>query len=794
MAKNMVEKKKGKRKTKTSKKLRRIPCLPLRGLAIFPYMVLHFDVGRQKSIAALEEAMINDQELLLVTQKDAKMDEPGFDDIYQVGTVSRIKQLLKLPGDTIRVLVEGLRRGRIVEYVSTDPYFEVDIEEVDEEEARTENLEQEALMRSVLDVFEDYVKLGSRVPPDTLISVNAIEKPGQLADIIAANVLVKLEDKQNILEAFDPEDRLEKLYNILVKEIQILDIERKINQRVKKQIDKLQREYYLREQLKAIQKELGEKEGISEEVEEYRNRIEKAQLPEEAYEKAMKELDRLSRMPLGSPEIGIIRTYLDWIVELPWNIETEDNLDIKNAARILDEDHYGLKKVKERVLEYLAVHQLTKQMKGPILCFVGPPGVGKTSIARSIARALNRKFVRMSLGGVRDEAEIRGHRRTYVGAIPGRIIASIKQAGSKNPVFLFDEIDKMSSDFRGDPASAMLEVLDAEQNFAFRDHYLELPFDLSKVMFLTTANTLETIPRPLLDRMEVIHIAGYTEEEKLHIASEYLIPKQVKEHGLKQGSVQMPDSVIRDIINYYTREAGVRNLERQIAGICRKAARNILETGKQRVRITSGNLKHYIGIPIYRYQKAGQHDQAGIVTGLAWTAVGGDTLLVEAIPMAGTGKLVLTGQLGEVMKESAQAGFSYIRAKAPELGIDANFYNTTDIHVHIPEGSIPKDGPSAGITMTTAIISALTGIPARSDVAMTGEITLRGRVLPIGGLKEKVLAAHRSGIAKVIIPAENQKDLVEIPENIKRRVKIVLVDHMDQVLEHALVEVPAPKQ
>ena len=794
MAEKAAEKKKGRPRRKAGKKLRRIPCLPLRGLTVFPYMVLHFDVGRQKSIAALEEAMINDQELLLVTQKDAKMDDPGFDDIYHVGTVSKIKQLLKLPGDTIRVLVEGLRRGRIVECISTDPYFEVKIEEIEETDPEPGNLEQEALMRSMLDIFEDYVKLGNRVSPDTLISVNAVEKPGQLADIIAANVLVKIEDKQSILEAFDPRDRLEKLYGILTREIQILEIERKINQRVKKQIDKLQREYYLREQLKAIQKELGEKDGIGEEVDEYRRKIEEAQLPEEAYEKAMKELDRLSRMPQGSPEIGIIRTYLDWLVELPWNVETEDNTDIKRAAKILDEDHYGLEKVKERVLEYLAVHQLTQQMKGPILCFVGPPGVGKTSIARSIARALNRKFVRMSLGGVRDEAEIRGHRRTYVGAIPGRIIASIKQAGTRNPVFLFDEIDKMSSDFRGDPASAMLEVLDPEQNFAFRDHYLEVPFDLSKVMFLTTANTLETIPRPLLDRMEVIHISGYTEEEKLHIASRYLIPKQVREHGLKEGSVQIPERAIRDIINYYTREAGVRNLERQIATICRKAARQILETNQQRVRITGGNLKRYLGVPIYRYEKAGQHDQAGIVTGLAWTAVGGETLLVEAIHMPGTGKLVLTGQLGDIMKESAQAGFSYIRSKVRDFGIDPDFYNNTDIHVHIPEGAIPKDGPSAGITMTTAIISALTGIPARSDVAMTGEITLRGRVLPIGGLKEKVLAAHRAGITKVIIPAENEKDMREIPENVKRKVKIVLVEHMDQVLEHALVEVPKPKQ
>ncbi|NLO81457.1 MAG: endopeptidase La [Clostridiales bacterium] len=794
MAESTGRKKRAAGKSRKKKNIRRIPCLPLRGLAVFPYMVLHFDVGREKSIAALEKAMIEDQELFLVAQKDPKDDDPGFDDIYQVGTVSKVKQLLKLPGDTIRVLVEGIRRGRIIEFVSDQPYIEVDIEEIKEDEGKAVTLEQEALMRSLLDVFEDYVKLGSKVSTDTLISVNSVEDPGQLADIIAANILVKMEDKQNILEAFDVQERLEKLYDILVREIQILEIERRINQRVKKQVDKLQREYYLREQLKAIQKELGERDGISDEIEEYQKLIEQANLPKEAYEKALKELDRLSKMPPGSAEVGVIRTYLDWIVELPWNVETEDNLDLKNAARILDEDHYGLTKVKERVLEYLAVHQLTRHMKGPILCFVGPPGVGKTSIARSIARALNRKFVRMSLGGVRDEAEIRGHRRTYVGAIPGRIISYMKQAGSKNPVFLFDEIDKMSSDFRGDPASALLEVLDAEQNYAFRDHYLELPFDLSKVMFLTTANTLDTIPRPLLDRMEVIQIPGYTEEEKLHIASRYLIPKQEKQHGLKEGSINIPERVIRDIINHYTREAGVRNLERHIASICRKAARRILETKQERVRITSGNLKKYLGIPIFSYKKADQQPQVGIATGLAWTAVGGDTLAIEVATMPGTGKLVLTGQLGDVMKESAHAGFSYIRSKARDFGIDPNFYNNMDIHVHVPEGAIPKDGPSAGITMTTAIISALTGIPARSDVAMTGEITLRGRILPIGGLKEKVLAAHRAGISKVIIPSENEKDLVDIPDNIKRKVKIVLVDHMEQLLEHALVELPKPKQ
>lgn len=774
------------------KNMKKLPLLALRGLNVFPYMVLHFDVGRDKSIAALEKAMVNDQEIFLVAQKDIKDEDPNVEDIFTVGTVSKVKQLLKLPGDNIRVLVEGLNRGKIIEYTKTEPYFEVLIEEVIDNKDETSALEQEAMMRTVLNEFENYVKLSNKVSPDTLLSVNSVEDAGQLADIIAANILIKLNDKQDILEAFDPIKRLEKLYNIISREIQVLEIERKINSRVKKQIDKVQREYYLREQMKAIKQELGENEGITAEVEEYERKIEEAGLPEEAYEKAMKELDRLSKMSPASPESSVIRTYLDWILDLPWNIETEDNLDLRRAAKILDEDHYGLDKVKERVIEYLAVHKLTQHMKGPILCFVGPPGVGKTSIAKSIARALNRKFVRMSLGGVRDEAEIRGHRRTYVGAIPGRIIASMKQAGSRNPVFLFDEIDKMSADFRGDPASAMLEVLDPEQNFAFRDHYLELPFDLSKVMFLTTANTLDTIPRPLLDRMEVIRIEGYTEEEKAQIALRYLIPKQLEQHGLKRGNVIIPEQTIHDIINYYTREAGVRNLERQIAAICRKSARKLLETDKNRVRITSKNLKEYLGIPRFRYDKAKQQDEIGMVTGLAWTAVGGETLSIEVTPMTGTGKLVLTGQLGDVMKESARAGLSYIRSKSQDLGIDPNFYEKTDIHVHIPEGAIPKDGPSAGITMATAIVSALTGIPVRREIAMTGEITLRGRVLPIGGLKEKILAAHRAGITKVIIPAENEKDLEEIPDNIKKKIKIVTVEHMDEVLKHALVRLPEP--
>ncbi len=774
----------------SDKSIRRLPLLPLRGLTIFPYMILHFDVGRSRSIAALEAAMVNDQEIILVTQKDTKIDEPETEDIFEVGTISRIKQLLKLPGETIRVLVEGLERGRILEYTKEEPYYEVDITTPLLYEGEEIELQLEAISRSVLSSFDDYVRLSNKISPETQLTVNNLEDQNQLADLVAANILVRTEDKQKVLDAFHPVERLETLYDILIREIEILQIENKINLRVKKQVDKVQREYYLREQLKAIQKELGESDGLAGEIEDYEEKIEKADLPEEANEKAIKELNRLSRMMQGSAEGSVIRSYLDWILDLPWNVETEDSLDLKNAARILDEDHYGLEKVKERVIEYLAVRQLTQTMKGPILCFVGPPGVGKTSIAKSIARSLNRKFVRMSVGGVRDEAEIRGHRRTYVGAIPGRIITSIKLAASKNPVFLLDEIDKMSNDFRGDPASALLEVLDSEQNHSFRDHYMELPFDLSKVMFLTTANTLDTIPRALLDRMEVIQISGYTEEEKRNIASKYLVPKQMKEHGLPENSLLLSDSNIGNIINYYTREAGVRNLERQIATICRRAARKLLESGKSSVRVTERNLKKYLGAPRFHYDKVTDHNEIGIVTGLAWTSVGGETLSIEVTPMSGTGKLVLTGQLGDVMKESARAGVSYIRSKAADYGLEDDFYEKMDIHIHIPEGAIPKDGPSAGITMTTAVLSALSRIPARSDVAMTGEITLRGRILPIGGLKEKILAAHRAGIKKVLIPKENSRDLDEINDNVKKKIEIVLVDTMDEVLTHAFTRMP----
>jgi ATP-dependent Lon protease len=766
---------------------KRLPLLPLRGLNIFPYMVLHFDVGREKSIRALEEAMINDQLIFLVTQKDAHTDLPTTEDFHDVGTISKIKQLLKLPGDTIRVLVEGINRAEIKGIISEEAYFLVDVLEC--KEVQTEgDLELEALRRSVLGVFDDYIKANPKVAPETLMTVSDIEDASRFADVVASNLTIKIEEKQEILSLFDVNERLDKIYEILSRELEILEIERKINSRVRKQIDKSQKEYYLREQLKAIQRELGEKEGNADEIDQYREKLEKLEVPDEVKDKVEKELDRLSKMSPGSPEVGVTRTYLDWIFDLPWNIMTEDNLDIKNARKVLDEDHYGLKKVKERVLEYLAIRQLSQNMKGPILCLVGPPGVGKTSIAKSIARAMGRKFTRMSLGGVRDEAEIRGHRRTYIGAIPGRIIYSIKQAGSRNPLFLFDEIDKLASDFRGDPASALLEVLDSEQNKDFRDHYMELPFDLSKVMFLTTANSMETIPAPLLDRMEVIHVSGYTEEEKLHIAIDYLLPKQIKEHSLSDENVIITETAMRAVVNGYTREAGVRSLEREIAKIIRKCATQIVENNKKTIRITTVNLKKYLGIAKYRYDLINQKNEIGVVTGLAWTSVGGDTLFIEVSLMPGTGKLELTGQLGDVMKESARAGLSYIRSRSDEFGIDKDFTKTLDIHIHVPEGATPKDGPSAGITMTTALVSALTKKPVYRDLAMTGEVTLRGRVLPIGGLKEKVLAAKRAGITKVIIPFENEKDLEEMPDVVKKSMKFILASNMDEVLAHALVE------
>ena len=766
-----------------------LPLIPLRGISIFPHMVIHFDVGRDKSINALEKAMLDDSSILLCTQMDPKVDEPTEEEFYHVGTVSKVKQMLKLPGGSIRVLVEGVSRGRVVKILDNEEYFEADVEKLTYEPEEIEkDKAMEAAMRLVISDLEEYINLSSKVSSEVLFAVSDIEDPGRLADVIASYVFLKPEDDQKILEAFDFYERLELLHGILQKEIELLKIEDKINQRVKKQINKVQKEYYLKEQIKAIQKELGEGDETLGEVDEYKKKINGIKMPKEVKEKTLKEAERLLQMHPQSAETGVIRTYLDWIISLPWDKETKSKIDIKKARNILDQDHYGLEDVKERVLEFIAVRKLTNSMKGPILCLVGPPGVGKTSIAKSIARALDRKFVRMSLGGVRDEAEIRGHRRTYVGSMPGRIISSIRKAGSKNPVFLFDEIDKLSSDYRGDPASGLLEVLDPEQNSTFTDHFLDVPFDLSKVLFVTTANTTNSIPGPLLDRMEVIRISGYTEEEKLQIAIKYLVPKQIKEHGLKEENLIISEAALRSIINNYTREAGVRNLERNIANVCRKSAKRIVEENLKNVRITAGNISNYLGIPKYRYDKVEEKDQIGVANGLAWTAVGGETLSIEVNIMKGTGKLQLTGKLGEVMKESAMAGISYIRANADLLNIESDFYKDMDIHIHVPEGAIPKDGPSAGITLATAVVSALSNTPIYRNVAMTGEITLRGRVLPVGGIKEKVLAANRMGIKKVLLPHENKKDLEEIPDKIKRKMEFVLVENMDEVLSHALVK------
>jgi ATP-dependent Lon protease len=765
-----------------------LPLIPLRGISIFPHMVIHFDVGREKSVQALEKSMMDDSLILLCTQINPKLEEPTTDDFYHVGTIAKVKQMLKLPGGSIRVLVEGLNRGKVKKVVQTEPYFLAEAEEYSYNPDEIEKSQDiEAAMRLVIVDLEEYISLNSKVSSEVLFTISDIEDPGRLADVIASYVFLKQEDDQRILEAFDLYERLEVLHQILQEEIELLRIEDKINQRVRKQINKIQKEYYLKEQLKAIQKELGEDDDLSGEIEDYEVKLSKIKMPKEVKDKAMKEVERLSRTPSHSAEVGVIRTYLDWIVELPWDKETKEKIDIKKAREILDADHYGLKDVKERILEFIAIRKLSTSIKGPILCLVGPPGVGKTSIAKSIASSLNRNFVRMSLGGVRDEAEIRGHRRTYVGAMPGRIISSIKKAGTKNPVFLFDEIDKLANDFRGDPASALLEVLDPEQNTTFTDHFLDAPFDLSKVLFITTANTTSSIPPALLDRMEVIRISGYTEEEKLEIAKRYLLPKQMKEHGLKEAQMTMSEGAIRDVINYYTREAGVRNLERNLAGICRKAAKAIVEKNKKLVRINSGNLSGYLGAGRYRYDTVEEKDQIGVANGLAWTAVGGETLSVEVTTMQGTGKTQLTGKLGEVMKESAMAGISFIRANAERLKVPMDFHKDMDIHIHVPEGAIPKDGPSAGITIATALISALSNTPVYKDVAMTGEITLRGRVLPVGGIKEKLLAAHRMGIKKVLIPFENEKDLEEIPDKIKKKMEFVLVKNLDEVLLHALV-------
>ncbi|MFC7393728.1 endopeptidase La [Scopulibacillus cellulosilyticus] len=761
-----------------------IPLLPLRGMLIYPSVVLHLDVGRDKSVEALEKVMVDDHRIFLAAQKEMATEEPDSADIYEVGTISTVKQMLKLPNGTIRILVEGEQRAKITSFNKNDNFFEVNVEILEDDEEH--DVETTALMRNVLDQFSGYIKLSKKITPETMGTVSDIEDPSQLADVIASHLTLKVKEKQEILEIVNVKERLQKLIEILTNEQEVLGIERKIGQRVKQSMERTQKEYYLREQMKAIQKELGEREGREDEVNELRKEIEASSMPENVKETAFKELNRFEKLPASSAESGVIRNYIDWLLQLPWNKQTEDNLDIDHAEKILDEEHYGLDKVKERVLEYLSVQQLTRSMKGPILCLAGPPGVGKTSLAKSIAKSLNRHFVRVSLGGVRDEAEIRGHRRTYVGAMPGRIIQGMKKSGTINPVFLLDEIDKMSNDFRGDPSAAMLEVLDPEQNSTFSDHYIEEPYDLSKVIFITTANNIGTIPRPLLDRMEILNIAGYTELEKKHIAKEHLIPRQLKEHGLKKSQLRFRDEAIIDLIRYYTREAGVRNLERRIAALCRKAAKAIVSGKKKSLTITQKVLIEFLGKPIFRYGQAETEDQVGVVTGLAYTPFGGDTLSIEVSLSPGKGKLVLTGSLGDVMKESAQAAFSYIRSRAKVLDIDENFYEKFDVHIHVPEGATPKDGPSAGITMATALVSALTNKPVKKEVGMTGEITLRGRVLPIGGLKEKSLSAHRAGLKTIIIPKDNERDLDDIPDSVKNDLTFIPVTHLDEVLKHAL--------
>ena len=764
-----------------------VPLLPLRGVLVYPTMVLHLDVGRDKSIQALEQAAMDENIIFLAMQKEMNIDDPKEDDIYSVGTVAKVKQMLKLPNGTLRVLVEGLHRAEVVEFIEEENVVQVSIKTVTEEVEA--DLEEKALMRTLLEHFEQYIKVSKKVSNETFATVADVEEPGRLADLIASHLPIKTKQKQEILEIISVKERLHTLISIIQDEQELLSLEKKIGQKVKRSMERTQKEYFLREQMKAIQTELGDKEGKGGEVEELREKIEQSGMPEETMKAALKELDRYEKLPASSAESGVIRNYMDWLLALPWTDATEDMIDLAHSEEILNKDHYGLEKVKERVLEYLAVQKLTNSLKGPILCLVGPPGVGKTSLARSIATSLNRNFVRVSLGGVRDESEIRGHRRTYVGAMPGRIIQGMKKAKSVNPVFLLDEIDKMSNDFRGDPSAALLEVLDPEQNHNFSDHYIEEPYDLSKVMFVATANTLSSIPGPLPDRMEIISIAGYTELEKVHIAREHLLPKQLQEHGLRKGNLQVRDEALLEIIRYYTREAGVRTLERQIAKVCRKAAKIIVTAERKRIVVTEKNVVDLLGKHIFRYGQAEKTDQVGMATGLAYTAAGGDTLAIEVSVAPGKGKLILTGKLGDVMKESAQAAFSYIRSRAEELQIDPDFHEKNDIHIHVPEGAVPKDGPSAGITMATALISALTGIPVSKEVGMTGEITLRGRVLPIGGLKEKTLSAHRAGLTKIILPAENEKDLDDIPESVKENLTFVLASHLDEVLEHALVGV-----
>jgi ATP-dependent Lon protease len=762
-----------------------VPLLALRELVVFPQQVVPLFVGREKSVKAIEESQKENKYIMLAAQKDARTSNPGQKDIYSVGTLGEVVQLIRLADGPIKVLVEGKGRARIKKYVQEDEYMLVDVEEIlCPSDVSTE---LKALMRSVNVTFENYVKLGKKVNPEMIMQVNAIEDPSRLADAVVVQLNIKLEDKQDILETINPQDRLEKILGHMKSEIEILQVEKRIRNRVKKQMEKTQKEYYLNEQMRAIQKELGEKDDFRNEIQELEDKLKSKDMPDDARDKTEKEIRKLKMMSPMSAEATVVRNYVDWMLGLPWNEVSQDEIDIEKARDVLEEDHYGLEKIKERILEYLAVQKLVGKMKGPILCLVGPPGVGKTSLGKSVAKATGRKFVRVALGGVRDEAEIRGHRRTYIGALPGKIIQSLKKAGTSNPVFLLDEVDKMSTDFRGDPSSALLEVLDPEQNDTFNDHYLDCDYDLSKVMFITTANTLHTIPQPLMDRMEILRLSGYTELEKLAIAKKYLLDKQLQENGLKSSNIEVPDSVYLEIIRRYTRESGVRNLEREIATLCRKAAVEVVEKGMSScIKMTNEILTRYLGQPRYRYGKSEDANQVGTTTGLAWTEKGGELLVIETTILPGRGRLQITGKLGDVMQESARAALSYVRSRADMLGLPRHFYDKIDIHVHVPEGAIPKDGPSAGITMATSLVSALTGIPVDRNVAMTGEITLRGNVLPIGGLKEKTLAAHRAGIKKIIMPKENENDIEDIPVTVRNDLEFIPATHVDQVLYEAL--------
>ena len=764
-----------------------VPLLPLRGTLVFPHMVTPLEVGRERSIEAVEQSMLRDGRIVLAAQHQLAVEDPQPEDIYGVGTLCEIKQLLKVPEGQIRVLVEGLQRVTLEHIDDADGYYEAVITAVPETNGEMGSYEREALMRATRDEFEKYVRLSKKIPAEVLMSVSSIEDVHRFADTIASQLNVGFKEKQKLLEVFAVDKRLEAILGLLYREGEILGLEKNIQQRVRKQMEKAQREYYLREQIKAIQVELGERdEKGGTEAEELKDKLEKGKLPKEAKAKVLHEIHRLERMAPMAAEATVVRNYIDWMLSLPWSKRTKDRLDLNLAEELLDRDHYGLEKVKERVLEFLAVRQLTKSSKGPILCLVGPPGVGKTSLAQSVGTALNRSFSRLSLGGVRDEAEIRGHRRTYIGSMPGRIIQTMKTVGSLNPVIVLDEVDKLASDFRGDPASALLEVLDPEQNHRFGDHYLEVPFDLSEVLFITTANVLHSIPPALRDRMEVIEIPGYTEYEKFEIAKRHLWPKQLENNGLKADQLQISDNTIYRIINEYTKEAGVRTLERRLGTVCRKVATEIVKGQVTSARITVSNLHKYLGVPRYHHSAVNEEDKVGVATGLAFTQVGGETLTIEVTVVDGKGKLTLTGKLGEVMQESAQAALSYLRSRAAELGIDPKFYESCDIHMHIPEGAIPKDGPSAGITIATALASALTNRPVRHELSMTGEITLRGRILPIGGVKEKLLAAHRAGITHVLLPTENEKDLEEIPASVLGKLQISFVEHMDEVLARAL--------